>query len=87
MAYHVAQGPGHAVLAGQAEARKGGGEHRIVGGEREAASDVSITDGVQHARAISFFEVADGRVQSVVEYWPEPYDAPANRAHLVERMD
>ena len=61
--------------------------NRIVGGEREAVSDVSITDGVQHARAITFFEVADGRVQSVVEYWPEPYDAPANRAHLVERMD
>ena len=61
--------------------------NRIVGGEREAVSDVSITDGVQHARAISFFEVADGRVQNVVEYWPEPYDAPANRAHLVERMD
>jgi len=61
--------------------------NRIVGGEREAVSDVSITDGVQHARAISFFEVADGRVQKLVEYWPEPYDAPANRAHLVESMD
>ena len=61
--------------------------HRVVGGEREAVTDVSITDGVQHARAISFFEVADGRVQRVVEYWPEPYDAPANRAHLVETMD
>ncbi len=61
--------------------------NRIVGGEREAVSDVSITDGVQHARAISFFEVADGRVQRMVEYWPEPYEAPANRAHLVETMD
>ena len=61
--------------------------HRIVGDEREAVSDVSITDGVQQARAISFFDVAGGRVQRLVEYWPEPYDALANRAHLVESMD
>jgi ketosteroid isomerase-like protein len=61
--------------------------HRIVGDEREAVSDVSITDGVQQAHAISFFEVTDGRVKRLVEYWPEPYNAPANRAHLVESMD
>lgn len=61
--------------------------HRIVGDAHEAVSDVAITDGVQQARAISFFETADGRVRRLVEYWPEPYDAPANRAHLVERME
>jgi ketosteroid isomerase-like protein len=61
--------------------------HRIVGDEREAVSDVSITDGVQQARAISFFETAGGRVRRLVEYWPEPYEAPADRAHLVEPMD
>ena len=60
--------------------------HRIVGDERDAVSDVGITDGVQQARAISFFETADGRVRRIVEYWPEPYEPPANRAHLVERM-
>ena len=60
--------------------------HRIVGDGREAVSDVGITDGVQQARAISFFETAGGRVRRVVEYWPEPYEPPANRAHLVERM-
>ena len=61
--------------------------HRIVGDAHEAVSDVAITDGVQHARAISFFETADGRVRRLVEYWPEPYDAPANRAHLAEPME
>ncbi len=60
--------------------------HRIVGNEREAVSDVGITDGVQHPRAVSFFEVEGGLVRRIVEYWPEPYDAPANRAHLVETM-
>ena len=58
--------------------------NRVTGNEREAVSDVSITDGVQSARAISFFEVAEGRITRLVEFWPEPYPAPANRAHLVE---
>ena len=61
--------------------------HRVVGSESEAVSDVSVTDGVQSARAISFFTVAAGRIARLVEYWPDPYDAPAHRAHLVERME
>jgi len=58
--------------------------HRLVGGAQEVVSDVSISDGVQQARAISFFTVADGRITRLTEYWPEPYAAPANRAHLIE---
>ena len=61
--------------------------HRIVGGESEAASDVSITDGVQTARAISFFTGARGQITRIVEFWPEPYAAPAHRSHLVEPLD
>jgi ketosteroid isomerase-like protein len=61
--------------------------NRLVGDEGNAVSDVSVTDGVQHARAISFFTVIDGRITRLVEFWPEPYPAPANRAHLVERID
>jgi len=61
--------------------------HRIVGGDTEAASDVSITDSVQSARAISFFTVAQGRITRLVEFWPEPYAAPANRSHLVEPLE
>ncbi|HYF65173.1 MAG TPA: nuclear transport factor 2 family protein [Herpetosiphonaceae bacterium] len=61
--------------------------HRIVGGAGEAASDVSVTDGVQSARAVSFFTVRAGRIARMVEFWPEPYPAPANRAHLVERLE
>jgi ketosteroid isomerase-like protein len=60
--------------------------HRVVGGPSEAVSDVTVTDGVQTARVISFFEVADGKITRLVEFWPEPYEAPASRAHLVERM-
>ena len=61
--------------------------HRIVGGESQAVSDVGISDGVQNARAISFFTIEAGRIRHLLEFWPEPYPAPANRAHLVERLE
>jgi ketosteroid isomerase-like protein len=60
---------------------------QIVGGDDAAVSDVVVTDGVALARAISFFTVDGGKVRRLIEYWPEPYSAPANRAHLVELMD
>lgn len=61
--------------------------HRIVDGGDEVVTDVGVSDGVQHARCISFFTVRDGRIVRQVEFWPEPYAAPANRRHLVEAPD
>ena len=49
-------------------------------------SDVTVSDGVQTARALSFFTVVDGKVTHLLEFWPETYAAPANRAHLVEAI-
>lgn len=60
--------------------------NHVVDGEHEVVSDVTVTDGVQIARAISFFEVVQGRITRLVEFWPESYPAPAHRAYLVERM-
>ena len=60
--------------------------NRLVGDESEAVSDVTISDGVQVARAISFFTIVEGKITRLVEFWPEPFDAPANRKHLVEPM-
>ena len=60
--------------------------HRIVGNETEAASEVSVSDGVQNAKAISFFTVVGGRITSQVEYRPEPYPAPINRRQFVEQL-
>ena len=60
---------------------------RVFGNESEAVSEVDVTDGVQRATAISFFAVAGGKIERLVEYWPEPYDPPAGRAHLVEAID
>jgi len=61
--------------------------HRLVGAESEAVSDVTVTDVVQTAWAISFLTVAGGKINRLVELWPEPTEAPAHRAHLVERME
>lgn len=58
--------------------------HRLFGDATQVASDVGVSDGVQHARAASFFTVEAGLIRRIVEFWPEPYPAPANRAHLVE---
>jgi len=57
---------------------------RLFGNETEVVSEVEITDGVQNAKAISLFTVVDGEITRLVEYWPEPSSAAANRAHLVE---
>ena len=60
--------------------------NRIVGANSEAVSDVSVADGFRHDRAVSFFTLRDGRICRIVEYWPEPFAPPSNRAHLAERM-
>ena len=58
--------------------------NQLVGNEREVVSDVSVTDGAQAARAISFFTVEGNRITRLIEFWPENYAAPQNRRHLVE---
>jgi len=57
---------------------------RLFGNACEVVSDVEVTDGVQHARALSFFTVEAGLITHLREYWPEDYDAPENRAQWVE---
>jgi ketosteroid isomerase-like protein len=59
---------------------------RLIAEGADAVSEVEITDGVQRAKAISFFTVEGGKITRLVEYWPEPYPAATNRAHLVEAM-
>lgn len=61
--------------------------HRLFGNEDEAVSDVSVTDGVQHARAITFFSVSGGQIVKIVEFWPESFEAQSNRRHLVEPIN
>ncbi|PKN48129.1 MAG: polyketide cyclase [Deltaproteobacteria bacterium HGW-Deltaproteobacteria-17] len=61
--------------------------NRLVAGDSEVVTQVSVTDGEQHAEVISFFTVVDGRITRLLEYWPEPFAPAENRRHLVEPMD
>lgn len=58
--------------------------HRLIGDDDEVVTDVSVSDGVQGARPISFFTVESGKITRLIEFWPEPYPAPEHRKHLVE---
>lgn len=58
--------------------------NRLVASTTEVVTQVSISDGVQHVEAVSFFTLSEGRIARMLEYWPDPYAAPAHRAHLVE---
>ena len=61
--------------------------NRLVGGQSEAVSDVTVSDGLRTDRAITFFTVANGKVTRIVEFWPEPSSPATNRAHLTEAME
>jgi len=61
--------------------------NKLVGNDDEAVSDVLVSDGVQNARAISFFAIREEKIVRMVEFWPEPFAALENRKHLVETID
>lgn len=58
---------------------------RIVADERAGASEVVVTDGARVDRAVTFFEMREGRIWRMVEYWPEAFPAAEWRAQWVER--
>lgn len=60
--------------------------HRIVAGERDAVSDVTVTAPSVTARVVSFFELRDGTIWRMTEFWPDPFEAAAWRAPLAERI-
>jgi ketosteroid isomerase-like protein len=59
---------------------------RIVADEHGAASDVAVSAPALSASVITFFEVRDGRIRRMTEYWPDPFEAAAWRAQWVERI-
>jgi len=59
---------------------------RIVGEEGHAASWIEFTGNDGPQPGLSFFDLdADGKIASITDYWPDPYELPPSRAHLVER--
>ncbi|MDA0637053.1 nuclear transport factor 2 family protein [Nonomuraea sp. MCN248] len=59
---------------------------RIVADGRHAAAWIDARVGIEHQDACVWFELSDqGLISRIVDYWPEPYDPPSGREHLVER--
>lgn len=59
---------------------------RIVGDGSHAASWIEMTEPGGKQPGLCFFDLdADGRIAAITDFWPEPCELPASRAHLVER--
>lgn len=60
--------------------------HRVVASGRQGVSWLDFTLDDEHMTGISFFELDDaGLISAVTDFWPDPYEPPANRSHLTER--
>jgi predicted phage tail protein len=56
------------------------------GQERQVAVRTRFTTGAEELPAVHFFVLdATGRISGITDFWPEPYEPPAGRKHLVER--
>ncbi|MEU0780555.1 nuclear transport factor 2 family protein [Streptomyces sp. NPDC006173] len=59
---------------------------RIVAEPGHAVSWIVLTVGLEETQAVTFFGAdGDGRITTVTDFWPEPYEPPAGRDHLAER--
>jgi hypothetical protein len=59
---------------------------RIVSGDGDAVSMILFTDDSGTQRGLCFFDLDDhGLISRITDFWPEPYEPPANRVHLAER--
>ncbi len=50
-------------------------------------TDVSVTDGKIIGRAITFSTIRDGKIWKQVEFWPDPFEAPAWRAKWIQKIE
>ncbi|MFB7242274.1 hypothetical protein CW362_16860 [Streptomyces populi] len=59
---------------------------RVVAEPGQAVTWTHFTVGLEEMHAITFFTAdARGRIATVTDFWPEPYEPPAGRDHLAER--
>jgi hypothetical protein len=59
---------------------------RVVADGRLAALWLDVRVGADELDACVWVEVGERRlINRITDYWPEPYDPPAGREHLVER--
>jgi len=57
----------------------------VLGDDRNGSALFNWSVGDESSLAIAFFEFVDGRITKITDFWPEPYEPPPGREHLVER--
>jgi len=59
---------------------------RAIGDGRHAATWIRFLVGGTEQPGLCFFDLDEqGRIGHITDFWPEPYDPPPGREHLVER--
>ncbi len=51
----------------------------------QAISKITFLDNNEEQTGISFFELGDGLIWQVTEYWPTPYEPPQRNCDYIER--
>jgi len=59
--------------------------NQIVGEGDLVVTDVSVTDGKITGRAITFSTIRDEKIWKQIEFWPDPFEAPAWRAQWIQK--
>jgi hypothetical protein len=57
----------------------------VLGDEHHGSLLFRWTLGADTSLAIAFFEFCEGKITKITDFWPEPYEPPPGREHLVER--
>jgi len=58
---------------------------RVISSENNAVSEIELMCDGKKVYATSFFEIKDGKISKMTEYWSDPYDAPKWREKWVEK--
>jgi ketosteroid isomerase-like protein len=58
---------------------------RVIADGSHAAVWLDVRTGDEQQDACVWLDVGDGLITRIVDYWPEPYDPPTGREHLVQR--
>jgi hypothetical protein len=59
---------------------------RIVADDHSAASWIQMTDSEGSYPGLTFFDLRDGLIVGITDFWPQEYEPSAARAALTERF-